>query len=111
MFCSCFVVKNVLYFFIFVCTSVGLLPPGESPIAVNNNIINNNNDNNKQQQQQQHSPNEKTLHPPKKLKSSTTALRNFRDNDISGQNALFTNNYSHGYFLLVFINPELRGCI
>jgi hypothetical protein len=31
MFCSCFV---VLYIFIFVCTSVGLLPPGESPIAV-----------------------------------------------------------------------------
>jgi hypothetical protein len=30
MFCSCFV---YLYF----CTSVGLLPPGESPIAVSNN--------------------------------------------------------------------------
>jgi hypothetical protein len=27
----------------FVCTSVGLLPPGESPIAVNNNNNNNNN--------------------------------------------------------------------
>jgi hypothetical protein len=25
-----------LYIFIFVCTSVGLLPPGESPIAVSN---------------------------------------------------------------------------
>jgi hypothetical protein len=29
MLCSCFV-----YIFIFICTSVGLLPPGESPIAV-----------------------------------------------------------------------------
>jgi hypothetical protein len=47
MFFSCFVVIDVLYIFIFVCTSVGLLPPGESPIAVNNNI-NNNNNNNKQ---------------------------------------------------------------
>jgi hypothetical protein len=28
----CFVV--VLCIFIFVCTSVGLLPPGESPVAV-----------------------------------------------------------------------------
>ena len=28
----CFVV--VLFIFIFVCTSVGLLPPGESPIAI-----------------------------------------------------------------------------
>jgi hypothetical protein len=34
MFCSCFVVIVVLCIFIFVCTSVGLLPPGESPIAV-----------------------------------------------------------------------------
>jgi hypothetical protein len=33
MFCSCFVV-TVLFIFIFVCTSVGLLTPGESPIAV-----------------------------------------------------------------------------
>ena len=31
MFCNCFV---VLCIFIFVCTSVRLLPPGESPIAV-----------------------------------------------------------------------------
>jgi hypothetical protein len=30
-FCSCFV---VLCIFIFVCTRVGLLPPGKSPIAV-----------------------------------------------------------------------------
>jgi hypothetical protein len=39
MFCSCFVVIVVLLFcvFIFVCTSVGLLPPGERPIAVSNN--------------------------------------------------------------------------
>jgi hypothetical protein len=37
MFCSCFVVILVLCIFIFVCTSVGLLPPGESPIAVSNN--------------------------------------------------------------------------
>jgi hypothetical protein len=37
---SCFV---VLCIFIFVSTSVGLLPPGESPIAVNNNNNNNNN--------------------------------------------------------------------
>jgi hypothetical protein len=41
MFCSCFVVVVVLCIFIFVCTSVGLLPPGESPIAVNNNNNNN----------------------------------------------------------------------
>jgi hypothetical protein len=34
MFCSCFVVIVVLCIFIFVCTSVGLLPPGESPTAV-----------------------------------------------------------------------------
>jgi hypothetical protein len=34
MFCSCFV---VLCIFIFVCTCVGLLPPGENPIAVSNN--------------------------------------------------------------------------
>jgi hypothetical protein len=40
MFCSCFV---VLCIFIFVCTSVGLLPPGESPIAISNNNNNNNN--------------------------------------------------------------------
>jgi hypothetical protein len=33
LFCSYFV---VLCLFIFVCTSVGLLPPGESPIAVSN---------------------------------------------------------------------------
>jgi hypothetical protein len=45
MFCGCFVVIVVLCIFIFVCTSVGLLPPGESPIAVSNN--NNNNNNNK----------------------------------------------------------------
>jgi hypothetical protein len=29
-----FIVLVVLCIFIFVCTSVGLLPPGESPIAV-----------------------------------------------------------------------------
>ena len=34
LFCSYVVVLCV---FIFVCTSVGLLPPGGSPIAVNNN--------------------------------------------------------------------------
>ena len=34
MFCSCFV---VLCIFVFVCTSVGLLPPSESPIAVTSN--------------------------------------------------------------------------
>jgi hypothetical protein len=33
MFCSCFVVIVVLCIFILVCTSVGLLPPDESPIA------------------------------------------------------------------------------
>jgi hypothetical protein len=38
----CFVVFFVLLcIFIFVCTSVGLLPPGESPIAVSNNHNNN----------------------------------------------------------------------
>jgi uncharacterized membrane protein len=37
MFCSCFVVIVVLCIFMFVCTSVGLLPPGESPTAVSNN--------------------------------------------------------------------------
>ena len=48
LFCSYFVVLCflclvvfvdivVLCIFIFVCTSVGLLPPGESPIAVSNN--------------------------------------------------------------------------
>jgi hypothetical protein len=37
LFCSYFVVIVVLHIFIFVCTSVGLLPPGESPIAVSNN--------------------------------------------------------------------------
>jgi flagellar basal body-associated protein FliL len=49
-----FVVTVVLCIFIFFCTSVGLLPPGESPIAVSNddddddnNNNNNNNDNNK----------------------------------------------------------------
>ena len=31
LFCSCFVVLSI---FIFVCTTVGLLPPDESPIAV-----------------------------------------------------------------------------
>jgi hypothetical protein len=36
----------VLRIFIFVCTSVGLLPLGESPIAVSNNNNNNNNNNN-----------------------------------------------------------------
>ena len=42
LFCcySCFVALCV---FIFVCTSVELLPPGESPIAVSNNNNNNNN--------------------------------------------------------------------
>ena len=39
----CFV---VLCIFIFVCTSVGLLPPGESPIAVSSSSSNNNNNNN-----------------------------------------------------------------
>jgi hypothetical protein len=38
LFCSYFV---VLCIFIFVCTNVGLLPPGESPIAVSNNNNNN----------------------------------------------------------------------
>jgi hypothetical protein len=37
MFCSFFVVIVVLCIFIIVCTSVGLLPPGESPIAISNN--------------------------------------------------------------------------
>jgi hypothetical protein len=32
-----------VYFYYFVCTSVGLLPPGESPIAASNNNNNNNN--------------------------------------------------------------------
>jgi hypothetical protein len=41
MLCSFFFVRVVLCIFIFVCTSVGLLPPGESLIAV----INNNNSN------------------------------------------------------------------
>ena len=36
----------VLCIFIFVCTSVGLLPPGESPIAVSSSSSNNNNNNN-----------------------------------------------------------------
>jgi hypothetical protein len=36
-----FVVMVVLCIFISVCTSVGLLPPGESPIAVSNNNNNN----------------------------------------------------------------------
>ena len=39
LFRSFFVVIVVLCIFIFVCTSVGLLPPGESPIAVSNNNI------------------------------------------------------------------------
>jgi hypothetical protein len=39
MFCSFIVVIVVSLIFIFVCTSVGLLPPGESPIAVSNNTI------------------------------------------------------------------------
>jgi hypothetical protein len=55
IFCSCFVVIVVLCIPIFVCTSVGLLPPGESPIAASssssssssNNNNNNNNNNNK----------------------------------------------------------------
>jgi hypothetical protein len=46
MFCSCFVVTVVLRIFIFVCTSVGLLPQGESPIAASSNNNNNNNNNN-----------------------------------------------------------------
>ena len=46
MLCSCFVVIVVLCIFILVCTSVGLLPPSESPIAVSNNINNSNNNNN-----------------------------------------------------------------
>ena len=41
LFCSYFVF--LYYFYCCVCTSVGLLPPGESPIAVNNNNNNNNN--------------------------------------------------------------------
>ena len=45
MFCSCFVVTVVLCIFIFVCTSVGLLPPGESPIAVSSSSSSNNNNN------------------------------------------------------------------
>ena len=40
----CFVV--VLCIFIFVCTSVGLLPPGESPVAVSSSSSNNNSNNN-----------------------------------------------------------------
>ena len=36
-FCSCLVVIVVLCVFIFVCTSVGLPPPSESPVAVSNN--------------------------------------------------------------------------
>ena len=39
---SAMVVSVVLCIFIFVCTSVGLLPPGESPTAVSNNNNNNN---------------------------------------------------------------------
>jgi hypothetical protein len=35
LFCSYFVV--LCYFYCFVCTSVGLLPQGVSPIAVSNN--------------------------------------------------------------------------
>jgi hypothetical protein len=46
MFCSFFVIIVVLCIFIFVCTSVGLLPPGESPIEVSNNNNSNNNNNN-----------------------------------------------------------------
>jgi hypothetical protein len=50
LFCSYFVVLCVLCFvlciFIFVCTGAGLLPPGESPIAVSDNSNNNNNNNN-----------------------------------------------------------------
>jgi uncharacterized protein YpmS len=42
MFFNCFALIVVLHIFIFVCTSVRLLPPGESPIAVNNNNNNNN---------------------------------------------------------------------
>jgi hypothetical protein len=49
LFCSCFVVLCFLCFvvivvlciFIFVCTSVGLLPLGESPIAISKNDNNN----------------------------------------------------------------------
>jgi hypothetical protein len=41
LFCSYFVVIVVLCIFIFVCTSVGLLPSGVSRIAVNNNNNNN----------------------------------------------------------------------
>jgi hypothetical protein len=44
MFC-CYSSFVVFCIFIFVCTSVGLLPLGESPIAVNNNNNNNNNNN------------------------------------------------------------------
>jgi hypothetical protein len=36
----------VLCIFIFVCTSVGLLPPGESPIAVSSSSSSSNNNNN-----------------------------------------------------------------
>jgi hypothetical protein len=39
----CFVVILLFCVFLFVCTSVALLPPGESPIAVNNKKNNNNN--------------------------------------------------------------------
>jgi hypothetical protein len=46
LFCSCFVVIVVLCIFIFVCSSVGLLPLGESPIAVSSSSSNNNNNNN-----------------------------------------------------------------
>ena len=35
LFCSCFVLlKLFCVIFIFVCTYVGLVPPGESPVAV-----------------------------------------------------------------------------
>jgi hypothetical protein len=45
LFCSYFVIV-VLCIFIFVCTSVELLPPGESPIAVSSSSSSSNNNNN-----------------------------------------------------------------
>jgi hypothetical protein len=46
LFCSYFVV--LCYFYSFVCTSVGLLPPGESPIAVDDDDDDDDESNNQQ---------------------------------------------------------------
>jgi hypothetical protein len=37
MYCTYIFCVLFVYFYCFVCTNVGLLPLGESPIAVNNN--------------------------------------------------------------------------